>query len=270
MCWGLPSVAQTNEIGLSAGVSYYVGDLNPIGHFRFPHPAGGIFYRRNFNWHWSIRAGFTYMKVSARDSLGTYDFQRYRNINFESHLFEAQFLCEFNFFPYKPGELKKYRWTPYLFLGVAGYYFAPQTEYNGELVALDALGTEGQFITGNSVGRYSRFQPAIPFGIGFKVNLSERFSLGFEYGFRILFTDYLDDVSTVYPDMGELLLVSGQAAVDLSDPSYSGGPPNSGFQRGFARTKDWYAFLGVSLVYNIRDKQECPGYSRKPKPWYRK
>ena len=45
---------------------------------------------------------------------------------------------------------------------------------------------------------YSLHQIAIPVGVGFKYELSQMITLRAEYVYRILNTDYLDDVSTSY------------------------------------------------------------------------
>lgn len=270
LAFSLPGSAQSWEIGLTPGVSYYVGDLNPTGHFIFSNPGGGIFGRKNFNYHWSLRFGLNYHRLTAADSISRYDYQQFRNLDFSSHVFEGNVLLELNFFPYKPQELRKYRWTPYLFAGLGLFYYEPETRYNGTLANLSDYGTEGQYLAGNANRPYPPIQPAIPFGMGIKVNISRRLSFGMEYGMRLTFTDYLDDVSTVYPNQQELLLVGGQVATELSNKTPGGDGPIDGFQRGFSKTKDWYGFLGVSLVIALDDPYTCPGYERKPRPWWRK
>ena len=47
---------------------------------------------------------------------------------------------------------------------------------------------------------YSRFQIAIPFGVGIKYAIDQNWSIGIEYGLRKTFTDYIDDCSSVYFD----------------------------------------------------------------------
>ena len=52
-------------------------------------------------------------------------------------------MAEFHILKYIPGSMK-YRWTPYVTGGAAVFTFNPKAEYNGEWVALQPLGTEGQ------------------------------------------------------------------------------------------------------------------------------
>lgn len=59
----------------------------------------------------------------------------------------------------------------------------------------------------------------------------------------MLFTDYLDDVSTVYPDKTLLLAKRGQTAVELSDRSLIDGLGAKDRQRGDSKGNDSYSFL---------------------------
>ena len=66
---------------------------------------------------------------------------------------------------------------------------------NNEWLDLQPLGTEGQYSSQYpEKDPYQLIQFAIPVGIGFKVSLSEKFSMAIEYGLRKTFTDYIDDV----------------------------------------------------------------------------
>ena len=123
------------------------------------------------------------------------------------------------------------------------------------------MGTEGQF----KGDEYYTVQGAITYGIGFKIDLSYEWSLNFELSARRAFTDYVDDVSTVYPDMDDLEALRGPIAVQLADRSMVGdneiriGQP--GRQRGNKNNNDSYAMLGVGLVYYFGDIR-CPPYTR--------
>jgi hypothetical protein len=249
--------AQTHEVGLGAGLGYYVGDVNPTFHWRFPHVGATGFYRYNLDNHWSFRGGLVYQKVSAADSLGVFDFQSVRNLSFESEIFEVHGAVEFNFLPFFPGRNNSRSITPHVFWGLGLFHFNPKTTYNGELVALATLGTEGQGTPGNAF--YSKVAGAMPFGIGLKWRFAPRWSLMAEWGMRMTFTDYLDDVSSVYTDLGQLLTIRGQAAVDLADPNPPGlgEPPRTSYMRGTRNDVDWYSFLHVSLVFNFRKKVVC-------------
>jgi hypothetical protein len=80
----------------------------------------------------------------------------------------------------------------------------------GQWINLKPLGTEGQNAELNStdvnfgIRPYKSIQPSIPAGIGIRVRISNATDIWIELGFRYLFTDYIDDVSRNYVDLGVL------------------------------------------------------------------
>jgi hypothetical protein len=79
-----------------------------------------------------------------------------------------------------------------------------------------------------------------------------------------MFTDYIDDVSTTYPNMVELEMERGPIAVQLSDRSGELGiEPIGAFgrQRGVSGDKDSYYSFRIGIVYYIGLLQ-CPSISR--------
>jgi len=257
----LSSIAQTHELGFGVGGSYYQGDLNPEIPFQQTELGFQVFYRKNFGYHWSLRAGGFMGKIRGDDSLGTYDFQTNRNLRFESQIYEGYGLLEFNFLPFRPGRTNKGgAWTPFVFAGISLFHFAPEVNYNGTLVDLASLNTEGQNLPGSVLEDYGRISMAVPFGAGIKLKLSNRFSLMTEWGMRMTFTDYLDDVGVSYPNQAQMVIINGQLASELSDPSLGGlvgGSPLTGYQRGTSNNLDWYSFFSVSLVIKINDPRIC-------------
>ncbi len=117
--------------------------------------------------------------------------------------------------------ISRVKWTPYAYIGVAGFLHNPQAQApaaglngeatgvsEGEWVDLRPLGTEGQYSTleptdvNFGIKAYSKIQVAIPFGLGARFRLNEVMDLWADIGFRYTFTDYLDDVSQNYVDLG--------------------------------------------------------------------
>ncbi len=230
--YGLSQTKKRNfrqkEIGLFAGGSYYIGDLNPRGHFMFSKPACGAFFRYATSYRYAFRFGFNYGSVYASDSKSKDADQLERNLNFRSEIYDVHAIAEFNFVDYRLGNDNHY-FTMFIFAGLGGYYFNPQSDMGKGYVDLRPLKTEGQSKV------YPKYQINIPFGVGFKWHLTSIFGLGVEWGPRKLFTDYLDDVSSAYP---------------ISTSLYS-GTGTTGFMRGNPRTKDWYFFYGVTLTMRL-------------------
>jgi hypothetical protein len=142
---------------------------------------------------------------------------------------------------------------------LALYHFNPYA-YNGsaQKVYLRPLGTEGQGIPGYAAKEYKLTQLAIPIGGGVKYRITDNIHLGLEAGLRVLFTDYLDDVSTTYGDPADLLAFRGQLAVDMSyrgDELPGGAPTSPGktAERGSPKYKDFYYFTGLHLTFRINN-----------------
>lgn len=251
------------EIGIFLGGSYYIGDLNPLGHFnQFTKPAGGLVFRYNFNPRLAFRFNALFGNLEAHDEFSNSAAQQQRNLSFKSTIAEVSGQLEFNFLDYEIGNEKR-KFSPYIFLGLAGFKFNPQGQLNNNWVALQPLGTEGQGLEGGaSKKRYKLLQISIPFGVGVKTNLSKNIGLSIEWGMRKTFTDYLDDVSKKYYDPVILAASRGTTAAALSDPSKGRDPKysNVGRQRGNPTTKDWYSFAGIALTIKLKPKVErCPG-----------
>lgn len=246
----LNAYSQYWEAGGFVGASNYNGDLARRVVLSETNLSIGILGRYNFTEYWSWKFGVNYAKVSG----GDYNFSEYqnRNLSFFSHIWELDNRVEYNFVRFGTGVLAK-RSSAFFFAGINMFYFNPKTEYNGTIVQLQPLGTEGQNLDGNK--KYKRVNVALPIGLGYKFSVSPNWVLGFELGVRKTFTDYLDDVSTTYPNFEQLNGRNGATAVALSDRS--GEIQNQtlmaseGNFRGDPQIKDWYYVAGVSLTYRF-------------------
>ncbi len=241
--------AQSVELGALYGFSGYMGDLQQ-SHIEVSelHKSYGIFSRINFNKFLSTRLSVAMAKISATDAnYQTLEPRRMRNLSFESPLYEGSLQLELNFLRF--GMCDNPLAKSYFFSGISGYYFNPQTQYKGQWIELQPLGTEGQLIAQNNDASYSLIQMAIPIGFGFRIFPAKFVSIGFELGFRKTFTDYLDDVGSVYPDL-TVLSESNPLAAALSfrtpELGYESGLNPAGQARG-ANGNDTYFIGGVSL-----------------------
>jgi hypothetical protein len=245
------------DVGLFAGGAYYIGDINPNKHFKQTQLAGGALVRYNLNHRSALRLGFTMGNIEADDSQSSSGWQQQRNLAFRSPVQELALLFEFNFLDFMIGGDASNQFSPFVFFGLGGFHFNPKAELNNEEIRLQSLGTEGQELEGGaSENKYKRIQPSIPIGIGAKFALGKLFCLGIEWGMRKTFTDYIDDVSTVYYNNFILAEERGENAALLADPSLN-KITNTGKQRGDNTKKDWYSFIGITLTMKIEKKQTC-------------
>ncbi len=244
------------EVGGFAGIAYYFGDLNTRYDMTHPGPSAGVIARYNFNKRLCVRAGFNYLNVGADDANSKNSFEQRRNLSFNSHIFEGIAQFEFNFLPYEHGSRDEF-FTPYIFGGFSVFKFNPRAKLNDEWVELQPLGTEGQF----QGDEYFTVKPGLVYGLGMKWDITADWSLNFEVSSRYLFTDYLDDVSTVYPDMDDLEALHGPLAVIMSDRSIPDAEGiqigQEGRQRGNSANNDFYAYIGLGVVYYFGSVR-CP------------
>lgn len=245
------------ELGGWAGATNYFGDLNTSWRLNRLHLAGGIGARYNFNDRLALRFGANAGKISAYDSDSDNVFELKRNLSFQSLIVDGTAQFEFNFLPYVHGS-RDYFYTPYMFLGPSIFYFNPKAELNGKTYNLRDMGTEGQF----RGEEYNTTQWALAYGVGFKMDLSYRWSIDIQLSARKLFTDYIDDVHGEYADIRDIKAQRGSIAAALADRS--GDPPIglAGHQRGNGKNSDAYVFLGVGLNYYFGEIR-CPGIQRR-------
>lgn len=252
--------SQGFNINVFTGVSNYAGDLHDKTFtLSQSHLAGGLGLSYDLSDRISIKFGVILGKISGDDKFGK---NVTRNLNFSSGLLEGSLGLEYYLTP-----LGRHLLTPYVFAGAAMFHFSPYTyDKSGNKYYLQSLTTEGQgLVSGRNPYKLSQF--AIPFGGGVKWALSNNINVGWELGFRKLFTDYLDDVSTDYIDRNVLLAGRGAKAVELS---YRGGEikngsqqyPVAGSQRGNRSPKDRYYFTGLTLSFRLVGRYSeygCPG-----------
>lgn len=276
--------SQTIDMGLFAGGSYYLGDINPSLHFVGSQPGYGGFVRFNYKDRWGFRLGgykgklkaddndFTDINASQAYLGGDFDIDdpnliyylvSNRDLNFETDITEISFLVELNFFPFFVGS-RKNTWTPYVFAGAAMYLYNPKPIGGGP--SLRTLGTEGQGLA-DKPAPYGNTAFSVPFGIGLKFSLGKKVGLGFEWGMRKTFNDYIDDISSTYymdlygynaeegiyyaPNVenpAEIISYPITDEVYYSDPTFS---HKKGEKRGDQYNNDWYAFYGISVTFKI-------------------
>ncbi len=247
---GKLSYSQHFEPGLLLGASNYYGDLAPNPVLSETHAAFGGFARLNMSSSFAITFNLISTTISGDDK--NFEANKVRNLNFKTSLTEFSGVVEFNFFKFGV-DVNDKRHTPYVFLGLSFTQFNPTANYVGQTVQLRNIRTEET--------QYSLFAVTIPMGIGYKWQFDKHFALNWNLGFRRSYSDYLDDVSTVYPDSYEnIQSKKGSMVAVATDPSgLETGLPLSekGYQRGNADFTDWYIVSTVSISYRFYKRLKC-------------
>ena len=197
-----------------------------------------------------LRTGISYGLISGDDKNNNTTSLSDRNLNFNSQILEGSLCAEVNLLD--PNEFYGY---PYLFAGVGLFHFNPYTkDKDNKKVFLWDLGTEGQGLAAYPDKKmYSLTQVCLPFGGGWKYKLNSYLDIGLELGGRLLFTDYLDDVSTTYANPQVLLDARGPQAMELAYRAQQPATAIEGRQRGNPKHNDWYFFTGIKIQYKFGD-----------------
>lgn len=266
------------EFGVFLGASNYQGDLVPVMFdARATHLNVGILTRYNPTERFTFGLSANYGHLSGYDKWYTTDEDRIeRNLHFETVLWEFAGRMDYNLVTLGYGQERGT--IPYVFAGLAVFKFNPQAQFfyepnswqaqtissysqlanrDGDWVNLQPLGTEGQGTTEyNDRERYSLTQLSVPVGIGTKFRLNKHWTLGLEWGWRITFTDYIDDVSTYYVEPFFLESTYGPLSAAMSDRGTYQKPET--YNRGNQKENDWYNIFGVNLTYRIfNNKERC-------------
>ena len=183
-------------------------------------------------------------------------------------------MAEFNFVEYFTGNPKR-NVSPYIFAGVSLFQYTPYTSVGDSLLNLLYHYTEDTKALSDSASFFDKLigrekAPfkfgkdkdillatgiSIPFGMGVKFSLSRHMAATVEWRMHKTFTDYLDDVATVYPEQHAKVEIE-DTEYDLTDPS---GKYTLGQQRGNSAFNDWFGMINFSLTwkFNLPDGRGC-------------
>jgi hypothetical protein len=98
----------------------------------------------------------------------------------------------------------------------------------------------------------------VPAGFGFRVGLGAQWRIGLEATYNMVFSDYVDDVSTVYADPNSFNDPTASYLSNPSDQSVTVGNGfnwfGAGYQRGDNKQRDSYYRLNIVLAKNLTYK----------------
>lgn len=243
----------------------FIKDLN----WKIANPAFGLYLAILYKDAIAIRLEAIRGQVCSYDSLLKQTdpdlASRYgRNLSFRSYLYEWLLTTEIHplFFRLYDKNKAPY-WSPYIVTGLGYFSFNPQAFLKGRWYDLRPLRLEGQGFSEYPHRRpYSLRQLNLPVGLGIKYESGPLLHIRVEIIHRILFTDYLDDVSTTYIDPSLFLayLSPEQAAIAHQlhsriqelQPGYING---KGTQRGDPKDRDAYFTIQLKVGWVMRSKR---------------
>ena len=225
----------TWALNVGVGPSRYLGDMNE--RFDLTHLRLGI----------ATNAALTYLltdQLALRTDAQVYYVRGSQqnthlaanNLSFSSVNPDLSVGLQYDFWP---SQDRNHTTIPYGIAGVGLTYITPKATYQGNSYSLAPLHTEG--VT------YNRLPLIVRYGIGIPLLSTYRLKGNIEGSYTHLMSDYLDDVSTVYPNQSGLTPV----VASLSDrgPEIGTAPNPAGAKRGNAKRNDGYLILSARLVY---------------------
>ncbi len=206
------------EVGIFLGASNYQGDLvEPIfaleGNTGF---AAGLYGRYHMTPNFALRANFLYGQISGDESI--YESRVERSYSFESAISEVSAMVEWDLLGQRRFKDGKYNTivSPFILAGIGYAFYDPEVDFsksaNRPGAAEDMANDETSRI-------------AIPLGAGVKFDLTKKWTLSVEGGFRTPTSDYLDGVS------------------ESADPE----------------DNDWFSYLGFNLGYRFYGRLDTDG-----------
>jgi hypothetical protein len=229
------------------GITSYYGDLCATNDCYTKNKfSTGIGATLRLNDYFFFNFNAIYYRIEGSDAESGNIGRIRRNLSFRADNYEFSVLGNFEFLNYNSFRYltrKEFPLSLFAFLGLGLTTNSPQALYNNEYQPLRPLETEGK--------SYSPVTAVVPLGLGVGYRFNEFFSSSFSIGYRYSFTDYLDDVSTVYaegfePGLAQELQYRGDEIPKDLQRFY--GP---GSKRGNPESKDGYMLMSLRLDYKI-------------------
>ena len=221
------------SVGLNINASNYFGDLAPNAaatsfDFNFTRPSFGIFATQRLGPRFSARVAYNFIRIAGDDFESASsepedqaNFPRFiRNLSFRNNIHDLSFTGHYDLIPNRGSYLTRLPVVPYIFAGISVFLNNPQAQLPfttrdgnplpatlgtpGEFVSLRELGTEGQFTENPQGEEYGAIQISVPLGVGVRVRVTDNINVSLELGYRLLFTDYIDDVGGNFADIENL------------------------------------------------------------------
>ena len=212
-------------LNVGLGVSHYEGDINEPGDIIHLGAALNLAATYRFSQQFSFRAEAQLYYIYGDQK---FTHISYNNLSFHSLNPDAWVGLQWDVWPVDD---KHRTIIPYVLAGAGLTYITPKATYQGQSYSLAPLHTEG--VT------YSRLPVIVRYGAGMPLLATERFKFNVEAAYTHVFSDYLDDVSTVYPDRSGM----SPLAAALSDRKPEiGGKPNPPGSSGAIQLKTMAIF----------------------------
>lgn len=231
------------------GIASYFGDLCPTGDC-FTQTGGNfnLGVQRRVNDYLAYYVNGQWYRIRGNDANTDAAGRIKRNLSFVADNFEVLLGGKFEFLNYNTFRYMSREEFPlgiYATSGLGITTVNPKAQYEGKWYNLRKLETEAV--------AYSPIALTVPFGLGVDYTVNRQFRISIDAVYRWTSTDYLDDVSTKYPDPN---LLKSDIARKLSNRTdeitLNGQPipsPKPGWKRGNPERKDGFIVFSFKGEY---------------------
>lgn len=228
--------------GIGGGSAHYIGDLTTLRYaYYVPYTNvrwnGTAHYTKYLNENFGARVSFTWARLYGDDFVyAQRNFEKLsdnyvRNLHFRNDVQEFTIAGIWNlkkqygkanqpretFMPYFSAGLGLINHNPKAIQPVGIPPAVAQLTVFNQWIPLKPLNTAGQGLPSVDKKPYSLIAPVIPLAVGFRMRIAQNFDLGFEAGYRLAFSDYLDDVGNDnYPNLADLASNYGTTSQEFS------------------------------------------------------
>ena len=277
-----PVFKKHTSISFGAGSSHYIGDLVPVaGLFTVGAQTTrwnvGVNFTRHLSPNFSANLGLNYIRIAGDDSyyspVGAWDANFLRNLHVRNDIKELSLVGMYEIGGNPENNLKRNAVSPYVYLGVTGLLHSPDAR---KQAGVDGAGnpvqspwlsdSNGSLLDYKNEGvDYSLLGISIPFGVGFRYRITSSMDLGFDFGYRIALTDYLDDVTDIRNTVVPLSVSGSMLYTDRSGEPFAANTlvnripvPSTVSSPKISTGPDQYFTTQVRIIFHLRNKVDCP------------
>lgn len=261
-----------SSVSFGAGSTNYLGDLVPVGGLfsvasQTMRWNVGLQYTRHLSRNFSGNIQVSYIRIAGDDNYfsttGVFEGNYLRNLHFRNDIKELSVSAVYEPMGNAENLSKRPLLSPYLYLGISGFTHNPVARRDPSLVpGTPSLQAWQDLQTEDIEGAmYSLVNISIPFGFGFRYKIGAQMDLGFDFGYRVSLSDYLDDVSDDRPNV----LTSGSIYFNRTGEPFAANTlvdriplPTTTTAPIYSTGPDQYFTTQIRLIYHIKNKIDCP------------
>lgn len=231
-----PKPNRYSSFSIGIGSTHYYGDISPDNVLKatMTEIRWNVALAYSYTLTKKIKVGgsIAYIRLAGDDFYSDNDLNYIRNLHFRNDLKQISLFAQYHPLDYSFDFRKRPNISPYLTAGIGFFLHNPEAKSpigsGANWINLEPLHTEGQGINAIYSVPYKLSGLNIPIGVGIRYKYNNNIDFAFEIAYNITFTDYLDDVSGIYPNP---LLLTDKMAVALSNRSREAIAANIGENR---------------------------------------